>query len=118
MSSARWRRRSTPRSRRCGDSGRCGEEHFESFSREGMSVEGEQPVPLNLANRNCLPPRGALMTKSSRLPVIGILLIGVICPSARVSAQQRPAIADQIAKTYGLDSWDQVEAIRYTFNLD
>ncbi len=58
------------------------------------------------------------MTKASRVPVIGILLIGVICPSARVSAQQRPAIADQIAKTYGLDSWDQVEAIRYTFNLD
>ena len=58
------------------------------------------------------------MTKASRVPVIGILLIGVICPSARVSAQQRPAIADQIAKTYGLDSWDQVEAIRYTFNVD
>ena len=58
------------------------------------------------------------MTKSSRVPVIGILLIGVICPSARVSAEQRPAIAEQIAKTYGLDSWDQVEAIRYTFNVD
>ena len=58
------------------------------------------------------------MTKASRVPVIGILLIGVICPSARVSAQQRPAIADQIAKTYGLDSWDQVEAIRYTFHID
>jgi len=58
------------------------------------------------------------MTKASRVPVIGIQLIGVICPSARVSAQQRPAIADQIAKTYGLDSWDQVEAIRYTFNVD
>jgi len=28
------------------------------------------------------------MTKASRVPVIGILLIGVICPSARVSAQQ------------------------------
>jgi pimeloyl-ACP methyl ester carboxylesterase len=35
-----------------------------------------------------------------------------------VWAQQRPAIADQIAKTYGLDSWDQIEAIRYTFNVD
>src|SRR5438270_564189 len=64
---------------RGGHSRRCGEEHFESggFSREGMSVEGEQPVPLNLANRNCLPPRGALMTKASRVPVIGILLIGI-----------------------------------------
>ena len=58
------------------------------------------------------------MTKTSRVTVIGVLLIGVICLSARVSAHQRPAIADQIAKTYGLDSWDQVEAIRYTFNID
>jgi hypothetical protein len=58
------------------------------------------------------------MTKASRVHVIGVLLIGVICPSARASAQQRPAIADRIAKTYGLDSWDQVEAIRYTFHID
>jgi len=58
------------------------------------------------------------MTKASRVPVIGVLLIGVICPSARASAQERPAIADQIAKTYGLDSWGQVEAIRYTFHID
>jgi hypothetical protein len=35
-----------------------------------------------------------------------------------VSAQQRPAIADQIAKTYGLDSWGQIDAIRYTFNVE
>jgi hypothetical protein len=58
------------------------------------------------------------MAKASRLPVIGVLLIGVLCPPAPVSAQQRPAIADQIAKTYGLDSWGQVDAIRYTFNVD
>ncbi len=58
------------------------------------------------------------MTKASRVPVIGVLLIGVLCLPARVSAQQRPAIADQIAKTYGLDSFGQIEAIRYTFNID
>ena len=58
------------------------------------------------------------MTKASRVPVIGVLLIGVFCPPAPVSAQQRPAIADQIAKTYGLDSFGQIEAIRYTFNID
>jgi hypothetical protein len=29
---------------------------------------------------------------------------------------KRPAIAEQIAKTYGLDSFDQIEQIRYTFN--
>ena len=58
------------------------------------------------------------MTKASRVPVIGVLLIGVFCPPAPVSAQQRPAIADQIAKTYGLDSFGQIDAIRYTFNID
>ena len=31
-------------------------------------------------------------------------------------AQQLPPIAEQMAKTYGLDSFDQVEAIRYTFS--
>jgi hypothetical protein len=32
-------------------------------------------------------------------------------------AQQRPPIVEQMAKTYGLDSFGQIEAIRYTFNL-
>jgi len=57
------------------------------------------------------------MTKAS-VPVIGVLLIGVLCPPASVSAQQRPAIVDQIAKTHGLDSFGQIDAIRYTFNID
>jgi len=56
--------------------------------------------------------------KASHVSVIGALLIGVLCPPAPASAQQRPAIAEQIAKTYGLDSWDQIDAIRYTFTLD
>ena len=58
------------------------------------------------------------MTKASRVPVIGVLLIAAICLAAPASAQQRPAIADQIAKTYGLDSFGQIDAIRYTFNID
>ena len=57
------------------------------------------------------------MTKTSRVAVIGVLLAGAVC-SAPASAQQRPAIADQIAKAYGLDSWDQIDAVRYTFNID
>jgi len=31
-------------------------------------------------------------------------------------AQQRAPIIEDIAKTYGLDSWDKIEAIRYTWN--
>jgi hypothetical protein len=33
-------------------------------------------------------------------------------------AQQRPPIAEQMAKTYGLDSFGQIEGIRYTFNAE
>src|SRR6266850_2020520 len=42
-------------------------------------------------------PGGCPMTKASRVPVVGVLLIGVLCPPTRVSAQQRPAIADRIS---------------------
>jgi len=31
-------------------------------------------------------------------------------------AQQRPPIIEQVAKTYGLDSFGQIDAIRYTWN--
>lgn len=33
-------------------------------------------------------------------------------------AQQVPPIAEQMSKVYGLDSFGQVDGIRYTFNLD
>ena len=42
----------------------------------------------------------------------GVLLLASVC-----RAQMRPPIVEQLAKTYGLDSYGQVEAIRYTFNL-
>lgn len=32
-------------------------------------------------------------------------------------AQQRPAVVEKLAKTYGLDSYNQIDAVRYTFNL-
>ena len=46
------------------------------------------------------------------LPVFGLLIL-----AATSGAQTRPPILEQIAKTYGLGSWGQVEAIRYTFNV-
>jgi hypothetical protein len=58
------------------------------------------------------------MTRASRVPAIAVVLIVMLCVPANASAQQRPPIADQIAKTYGLDSWDQIDAIRYTFHID
>jgi hypothetical protein len=32
-------------------------------------------------------------------------------------AQARPPVVEKLAKTYGLDSYGQIDAIRYTFNL-
>ena len=54
---------------------------------------------------------------SSRVRVIRLLGFAVLLALAATSlAQTRAPIAEQIAKTYGLDSWGQVEAIRYTWN--
>ena len=52
-----------------------------------------------------------------RLNVIRLLAFGLLLvfpPASR--AQQSLSIAEQIAKTYGLDSFGQIEAIRYTWN--
>jgi hypothetical protein len=56
------------------------------------------------------------MTKLFRLTTILCLFLGMLVITVASSAQARPPIADQIAKTYGVDSWGQIEAIRYTWN--
>src|SRR5207244_2609779 len=58
------------------------------------------------------------MTKLGRSATMRCLFFGVLVFAATSWAQTRPPIAEQIAKTYGLDSFGQIEAIRYTFNLD
>src|ERR1700674_6095738 len=61
--------------------------------------------------------RGAnSMTNASRVMTIPLLSFGVLVLAATSWAQTRPPILDQIAKTYGLDSYGQIEAIRYTWN--
>ncbi len=57
------------------------------------------------------------MTNARRVPVIRLLLLGVLVLAATSWAEQRPPISEQIAKTYGLDSFSQIERIRYTFNV-
>jgi len=54
------------------------------------------------------------MTKSGRATMIGVLFLVFLAPNSW--AQQRAPILDEIAKAYGLDSWNQVEAVRYTWN--
>jgi len=53
-----------------------------------------------------------------RLTMVGLLLCGVLVLAPNSWAQQRAPILDQVAKTYGVDSWDKVEAIRYTWSID
>ena len=47
-----------------------------------------------------------------------LLVFGLLVLAANSWAQQHNPILEKLAKTYGLDSWDQVEAVRYTFNID
>jgi len=57
------------------------------------------------------------MTKLARSMMIRCLFLGALLLASTSRAQTRPPIAEQLAKTYGLDSFGQIEAIRYTFNL-
>ena len=57
------------------------------------------------------------MRNTRRFTMMCLLLCGVLILAATSWAQQRPPILEKIAKTYGLDSFGQIDAIRYTFNL-
>ncbi len=60
------------------------------------------------------------MTNLGQLDVIRLSAVSMLLLilSATAGAQQRPPIAEQMAKTYGLDSFGQIEGIRYTFNAE
>jgi hypothetical protein len=54
-----------------------------------------------------------------KLNMICLLAFGMllVLPTS-VRAQQSPPTAEQVAKTFGLDSFGQIEAIRYTWNVE
>jgi hypothetical protein len=56
------------------------------------------------------------MIKASHVRMIRRLTFGVLVLAATSGAQNRPPIVEKIAKTYGIDSFGQIEAIRYTWN--
>ena len=58
------------------------------------------------------------MTKLACSRKIIWLFLGVLLVAAITRSQTRPAIVEQLAKTYGLDSYGQIDAARYTFNLE
>jgi len=59
------------------------------------------------------------MTSLNQLDVIRRIAFSMllILP-ATLGAQERAPILKQVAKTYGVDSWDQIQAIRYTWNAE
>ena len=58
------------------------------------------------------------MKNLSRLTMIRLLVFAVLVLAATSWAQTRPPLLEKIANTYGLDSYGQIEGIRYTFNLE
>ena len=58
------------------------------------------------------------MTIKSCVRKSGLLVLGVIVLAATSWAQTRPQIVEQIAKAYGIDSWGQVEGVRYTWHAE
>ena len=56
------------------------------------------------------------MAKLGCSTTIRFLVFGVLVLAPNSWAQKRPPILEQLAKTYGLDSFGQIDAIRYTWN--
>jgi hypothetical protein len=56
--------------------------------------------------------------KLGRSMMIGCLFFEALVFATASWAQARPPIAEQMAKTYGLASFGQIEGIRYTFNAE
>jgi len=50
-----------------------------------------------------------------RLSAFSLLLLTITAISC---AQKHSSVAEPIAKTYGIDSFSQIDAVRYTFNID
>ena len=47
-----------------------------------------------------------------------LLVFGLLVLAVNSWAQQHNPTLEKLAKTYGIDSWDKVDAVRYTFNID
>jgi len=62
---------------------------------------------------------GTQASSEMKLNLTGLLAFGMLLILPAISAAQpSPSIAEQMAKTYGLDSFGQIEAIRYTWNVE
>src|SRR3954467_1243622 len=86
--------------------------------RNSISVSGS--LRLSSLNSISLIHRGVTYMKNACRFSMSLLLCEVlvfaVTPWAQAQAPQRAPLLDQVAKAYGIDSWDQVEAVRYTWN--
>jgi hypothetical protein len=58
------------------------------------------------------------MKNSSSVTMMRVVAFAVLALAATSRAQTRPPILENIAKANGVDSWGQIEAIRYTWNAE
>ena len=58
------------------------------------------------------------MRSSSRATSLFLLAFWVPLLAVASWSQSRPPIVQEMAKAYGIDSWDQIEAIRYTWHVE
>src|SRR5262249_14339623 len=70
---------------------------------------------LNVENMIAVS-RGFSMTKLKLSTTIPCLISSVLALAPILWAQGRAPILEKVAKTYGLDSWNKIAAIRYTWN--
>src|SRR5207249_11072104 len=56
------------------------------------------------------------MKNGNRAKIVHVLVFAVLLLASTSWAQTPSPVAEKIAKTYGVDSWSQVEAIRYTWS--
>src|SRR5215467_7783027 len=84
----------------------------------GASIKRSGSVEPFAPTRDFNSPRRDVDDNLSQFGVIRLLALSVllILP-ATAGAQQRPPIIEKLAKTYGLESFGQIEAIRYTFTV-
>lgn len=57
------------------------------------------------------------MVKATRI-TLWVFALAILSLNISAWAQQRPPLAEEVAKTFGLDSFNQIEGIRYTFNIE
>jgi hypothetical protein len=82
------------------------------FHAHATSLAKDPLKPFSWRSTSMANSSGSGTIRLLALPVLALVL------AATSRADQIPPAAEQMAKTYGLDSWGQIEGIRYTWNAE